>query len=275
MGADGSTMDGWSAARGGIDRSSPMPYYHQLKELLRDEITSGRWAPGIQIPSEPELCTLFDVSRTVVRQALGELENERLLLRRKGRGTFVAEPKIRGQLVQTLIGFHDDMVRQGRTPRTIVLGHAVVGASKTVSEQLEIPVGTEVVRIERVRSVDDDPRPVVLVTTWLPRALCPGLAEADLGAASLYRFLAENCDLHIAYGRRMLEAVGATAADAAALGVAVGDPLLFLRSVTFLANGRAVEYYEAKHRGDRSVLEVDLVRPAPVAAPEPPEAEKP
>jgi GntR family transcriptional regulator len=258
---DGGMQAGrWSAIRGGIDRSSPLPYYHQLKELLRDEITSGRWAPGVRIPSEPELCTLFDVSRTVVRQALGELENERLLRRRKGLGTFVAQPKIRGQLVQTLTGFHDDMVHQGRTPRTTVLAHGVVGANATVAEPLEIPIGTPVVRIERLRRVEPDPQPIVLVTTWLPVALCPGLADADLGERSLYGYLAETCDLHIAYGRRMLEAVAATAADADLLGVEVGDPLLFLRSVTFLADGRAVEYYEAKHRGDRTVLEVDLVR---------------
>jgi GntR family transcriptional regulator len=270
---DGSAQgERWSAIRGGIDRSSPMPYYHQLKELLRDEIASGRWPPGSRIPSEPELCTLLDVSRTVVRQALGELENERLLRRRKGLGTFVAEPKIRGQLVQTLTGFHDDMVHQGRTPRTVVLGHAVVRAPTSVASQLEVSAGTEVVRIERLRSVEPDPQPIVLVTTWLPLALCPSLADADLGGRSLYGYLAEACGLHIAYGRRMLEAVSATVADAALLGVEVGDPLLFLRSVTFLADGRAVEYYEAKHRGDRTVLEVDLVRPAPAAlqAPEDP-----
>ncbi|MBA2667391.1 MAG: GntR family transcriptional regulator [Trueperaceae bacterium] len=258
--ADGETWDR-SGIDGGIDRDSPMPYYHQLKELVRDEIVSGRWTPGTRIPSELELCALFDVSRTVVRQALGELENERLLLRRKGLGTFVAEPKIRGQLVQTLTGFHDDMTEQGRTPHTVVLNHAVVRAPSAVAAQLEIPVGTDVVRIERLRSVDHDPQPIVLVTTWIPLALCPPLAHADLGDRSLYAYLAETGGLHIAYGRRTLEAIAAAKTDVALLGVEEGDPLLFLRSVTFLANGLAVEYYEAKHRGDRTVLEVDLVRP--------------
>jgi GntR family transcriptional regulator len=101
---------------GAIDRDSPVPYYHQLKELLRDEIVSGRWPAGVQIPSEPELCRLLDVSRTVVRQALGDLGHEGLLRRRKGLGTFVAEPKIHGRLVQSLTGFHDDMLAQGRVP---------------------------------------------------------------------------------------------------------------------------------------------------------------
>jgi GntR family transcriptional regulator len=251
-----------AAILGVIDRDSPLPYYHQLKELLRDEITSGRWSSGTRIPSEPELCLLFDVSRTVVRQALGELEHEGLLHRRKGLGTFVTEPKIRGRLVQTLTGFHDDMVAQGRTPRTTVLEHVVVRAPKAIADQLRLPVGTDVVRIERLRAVDDDPQPIVLVTTWLPLALCPGLATADLGSGSLYAFLSDACALQIVSGRRTLEAISASEADAARLGVEEGDPLLFLRSVTFLADGRAIEYYEAKHRGDRTLLEVELVRPA-------------
>ena len=123
------------AIDGAIDRDSPVPYYHQLKELLRDEMASGRWPAGTRVPSEPELCRMFDVSRTVVRQALGDLEHERLLRRRKGLGTFVAEPKIHERLVQTLTGFHDDMLAQGRNPRTRVLDQRVIPAPVTVDRK--------------------------------------------------------------------------------------------------------------------------------------------
>ncbi len=247
-----------AVVRGIIDRSSPVPYYHQLKALLRDEIESGRWEPGTQIPSEPELCRLLDVSRTVVRQALGALEHERLLRRRKGLGTFVAEPKIRGRLVQSLTGFHEDMTAQGRAPRTVVLHQAVVPASRGVAERLGVGVGTTVVTIERVRSVDDEP--IVLVVTYLPAELVPGLEALDLTDRSLYQTLADRFDLHIDHGRRSVESIAAGAQVAARLELERRDPVLFLRSVTYLADGRAIEYYEAWHRGDRSVLEVELVR---------------
>ena len=243
---------------GVIDRRSPVPYYHQLKELLREEIESGRWPAGMQIPSEPELCRTLDVSRTVVRQALGALEHERLLRRRKGLGTFVAEPKIRGRLVQSLTGFHDDMLAQGRVPRTIVLGQDRVRANRKVAEQLGVGIGTLVVAIERVRSVDDEP--IVLVITYLPADLVPGLEAIDLTDRSLYQTLAESFDLHIDRGRRSLESIAASDDVALRLEVEEGEPVLFLSSVTFLADGRAIEYYEAWHRGDRSVLEVELVR---------------
>ncbi len=260
---DGSNATGTlaDALAGAIDRSSPVPYYHQLKELLREEIASGRWTARSRIPSEPELCRVLDVSRTVVRQALGDLEHEGLLRRRKGLGTFVTEPKIHGRLVQSLTGFHDDMQAQGRVPRTRVLDQRVVPAAATVAHQLGVPVGTPVVRIDRIRSVDAEP--LVHVTTYLPAALVPGLERVDLTDRSLYQTLAADYGLEIERGRRLLESIGASEADAERLGVEPGDPLLFLRSVTFLSDGRAIEYYEARHRGDRTILEVDLVRQAP------------
>ncbi len=243
---------------GAIDRASPVPYHHQLKELLRDEILSGRWPAGRRLPSEPELCRSLDVSRTVVRQALGALEHERLLRRRKGQGTFVAEPKIRQRLVQSLTGFHDDMLAQGRTPRTRVLHQALQGADRTIATELGLGIGSPVVAIERVQTVDAEP--IVLATTYLPADLVPGLEAIDLTDRSLYQLLASRYDLQIEHGRRAVESVPAGAREAALLGVAVGEPLLYLRSVTWLPSGRAIEYYEAHHRGDRTVLEVELVR---------------
>lgn len=244
--------------RGRIEPGSPVPYYFQLRELIRAEIEEGRWLPGAQIPSEHELCEMLDVSRTVVRQALGGLVHDGLLRRRKGLGTFVAKPKISGALIQSLTGFHEDMLAKGFMPRTCVMEQGVVPADELVAEKLGIALAEPVVHITRIRSVDDTP--IHLVTTWLPHDLVEGLEDVDLTDRSLYLTLEERFDLHIDHGRRMLEAVAADKRDAAWLQVRVGEPLLFLRSVTYLDGGRAIEYYEARHRGDRTVLEVDLVR---------------
>jgi len=180
-----------------------------------------------------------------------------LLRRRKGRGTFVGEPKIRERLVQTLTGFHDDMLAQGRVPRTRVLDRRVVPAATEVARQLGLSPGTPVLMIERLRSVDADP--MVHVTTYLPHALVPGLEGIDFTDRSLYRTLTERFGYEIDRGRRLLESVAASDAHAELLAIRPGDPLLLLRSVTFLPDGRPIEYYEARHRGDRTVLEVDLV----------------
>ncbi len=241
-----------------IDRSSPLPYYVQLKEALRTPIEQGVWKPGDQIPGEPELCRIFDVSRTVVRQALNELSFEGLITRIKGRGTFVAEPKISESLVQRLTGFNQDMVDRGHRPVTKVLSRQVTPANAKVADRLGLEPGTLVLDIERLRFVQDEP--IVLVTTYLPYALCPKLAQADLSNQSLYAFLETECGLVIARGRRVIEAIPASEYGAHHLQVAKGAPLILLESVSYLADGTPMEYYRAFHRGDRSRFEVELVR---------------
>lgn len=241
-----------------IDRSSPIPYYVQLKEALRAPIEQGIWQPGDQIPGESDLCRLFDVSRTVVRQALNELNFEGLITRIKGKGTFVAEPKISESLIQKLTGFYQDMVDRGHKPVTLVLSQQVVPANAKVAGRLGLGPGALVIDIERLRFVQDEP--IVLVTTYLPYALCPRLAQADLSNQSLYAFLEKECGLVIARGRRVIEAVTASEYEAHYLQVAKGAPLILLDSVSYLADGTPIEYYRAFHRGDRSRFEVELVR---------------
>ena len=87
-----------------VNRNDPIPYYIQVKNALQEHIESGYWQPGDQLPGEPELCRMFDVSRTVIRQAFKEMVYEGLIIREKGRGTFVAEPKIDQGLFQKLTG---------------------------------------------------------------------------------------------------------------------------------------------------------------------------
>ena len=244
-----------------IDHNSPVPYYYQLEEWFREQLASGALQPGQQIPSEAELCQAFRVSRTVVRQALDDLVNEGLLYRRKGKGTFVAKPKIRESLVQKLTGFYQDMVDRGFTPVTHVLEQTVVPASKLLAERLSIPVGDQVIKIDRLRFINNEP--LVFVTTYIPYTICPGLLHEDLTNQSLYAVLEEKYGLEIVRGRRTLEAVAASEQDAALLEISPGAPIVLLKSVSYLRDGRPVEYYEAKHRGDRSQFEVELIRVRP------------
>jgi len=105
-----------------IKKDSPIPYYFQLEGILREAIEGGKWVPDQQIPSEPELCEMLGVSRTVVRQALNELVNEGLLYRRRGKGTFATRSKIAESLVQNLTGFYEDMVAKGLMPIRMLEG---------------------------------------------------------------------------------------------------------------------------------------------------------
>ncbi len=241
-----------------IDRNSPIPYHVQVREALRDRIQDGTWKPGDQLPGEPELCRMFGISRTVIRQALNELVHKGLVVREKGKGTFVAEPKIRESLVQKLTGFFQDMVEQGYTPVSQILRQEVTPAAPKTAAYLKIEPGTPVIEIERLRFVQDEP--MALVTTYIPYALCPELLQQDLSHQSLYGFLEKRCSLVIARGHRSIEAVPASEYEAQLLRVKKNAPLVLLDSVSFLDNGTPVEYYHALHRGDRSRFDVQLVR---------------
>jgi GntR family transcriptional regulator len=243
---------------GAISKDSPVPLYFQLKELLRQEVESGRWQPGQQIPPEMELCEAFGISRTVVRQALRELEYDGLLYREQGKGTFVAEPKISESLVQDLTGFYEDMVARGLTPVTQVLRQEVQPADEKVAHYLQIQPGDEIVLIERVRSVGGEP--FVLVVTHLPYHICPDLVNEDLTTQSLYALLEGKYGLQLSHGRRTIEAVAANQYEVRHLGVQEGAPLILLHSVSYLKDGRPIEYFHAVHRGDRSRFEVEVVR---------------
>jgi GntR family transcriptional regulator len=241
-----------------VNRSSALPYYVQVRDTIQAHIHAGTWKPGDQLPGEPELCRMFAVSRTVIRQALNDLVNNGLLIREKGRGTFVAQPKIRESLVQKLTGFYQDMVEQGHTPKADVLRQETTPASQKVADYLHITRGTPVVAIERLRFVEEIP--IQLVTTYIPFSLCPALVDVDLSNQSLYAFLEQTCGVIIAWGHRSIEAVPANEYEARLLHVQRGAPLILLDSVSYLSDGTAAEYYHALHRGDRTRFEVELIR---------------
>ena len=241
-----------------VDHDSPIPYYVQVKEALKEYIEQGRWEPGEQLPGDMELCDMFDVSRTVVRQALSEMVHEGYVVRRKGRGTYVAEPKIRESLVQKLTGFYQDMAERGHPPVSQVLKQEIVPASAKIAGHLAVEPGTPTIEIERLRFIQDEP--IVLVTTYLPQELCPELMNQDLSRQSLYAYLEEHYRLIIARGRRTIQATLANEYEADLLQIEKGAALILLDSVSYLEDGTPVEFYHALHRSDRSQFEVELVR---------------
>ncbi len=241
-----------------INFESHIPYYIQLMDILREKVQQGEWGPGDQIPGEQDLCEHYQVSRTVVRQALRELEYEGVISRQKGKGTFISLPKISEGLVQKLTGFYQDMVERGLKPGSKVLHQDVIPAPEKVARFLQIQPGEKVIDIERLRFINDEP--IQLVTTYVPFEICPSLATVDLTNQSLYAYLEQGCGIEIAKGHRYIEAVLANEHEAELLGIEHRSPLLMLDSVSFSEDGRPIEYYHALHRGDRSRFEVELVR---------------
>jgi GntR family transcriptional regulator len=244
---------------GVVDKSSAIPYYAQLAELLRLEI-ADRQAGGelYQLPSENELSERHGLSRATVRHALDELERAGIIYRQKGVGAFAPVRRIEQDLTR-LVSTTEEMQQRGVALRTRVLSVTEIPAPPHVAIPLELTVSSPVVELRRLREVDGSP--VSLQTAYLPAAFCPRLAENDL-TASLYRLLESRYGLRLWSGRETLRARGATPREAALLQIGVGAPVMFAERITFAATGTPVEYLEAVWRGDRHDFTVSLARPA-------------
>jgi GntR family transcriptional regulator len=240
-----------------VDRGSAIPYYLQVCKALRDQLTSGEWSAGDQIPGELALGEMFGVSRPVIRQAIACLIDEGLLVRRKGKGTYLAESKIKVGLIQRQTGFYQDMLEQGYPPTSRVLKIEVKPANANVAYHLGLEPGTQVIEITRLRLVDNEP--VVLVTTFLPYEACAAVMQEDLSQQSLYAVL-ERRGLLISHGHQTLKVTPASTFEANLLNIPSGSPLFALDKVSYLNDHRPIEYSNALHRADRTRFEVELIR---------------
>lgn len=247
-----------------IRRDVPIPYYYQLMQLLQEEIDGGTWSTGEPIPSEHDLCSMYGVSRTVVRQALGTLVASGYLYRVKGKGTFIAPRKLDEKFIQRSDGFYREMTSRGLSVSSTVLEQEVVVPPPHVRHLLDLADDGQAVKIDRLRAVDG--QILLFVQTFIPHQLCPDLAEQDLTDRSLYGLLRDRYDLAVASGKRTVEAVLAHPPLSSLLEVRKGAPLLKIESVSYLSNGSPLEYYEAWHRADRSKFEIEMVG-SPIAPP--------
>ncbi|OGN93316.1 MAG: hypothetical protein A2Z71_02480 [Chloroflexi bacterium RBG_13_50_21] len=246
-----------------IDKNTPIPYHYQLRELFKEEINSGRWKVGEQFPSERELCEAYDLSRTTVREAIDALVNEGLLRRERGRGTFISEPKIMEGLLQTPTGFSDSLAEQGYQVLTQVLRQEIIVPPTLVARELRLKPGEQVTVLDRLRFILNEP--LVFVTSYVPIKLVPDLVHEDLTNKSLYQRLDEKYNLRVTTAKRIMEAVAANDNEAKLFGVRLGMPLMLIESTAYLPDGTPMEYFKARHRGDRTRFIIETyVRTVPI-----------
>lgn len=245
------------ALTGAVDFSSRLPYYTQLRNSLVDQIRG--LPPHTALPSEKELETHYGVSRTVVRQALKELEHEDAIYRRKGKGSYVAPTKVAQGRIQSLTSFTSEMSRLGVQTSTLALEQCIVPASGAIAAHLRIEEGSPVLRLLRLRRIEDEP--LMVTTTHLPSDLFPGLEAVDLGRASLYELMSTRYKQMIVRSTRTLDAVAADRKTAEMLHIGVRSPLVRLEIKSFAESGRVIEHSIAYHRGDRSRFEFEVINP--------------
>jgi GntR family transcriptional regulator len=221
------------------------PLYRQAKDVLVGRIAAGAWQPGQILPSEFEIAADLGVSQGTVRKALDEMTAENLLVRRQGRGTFVARHDEARILFQFFKLTRDDGER--RFPESRVLDVRVVRAAPEARRRLGLAAGDTVVQIERVRSLAG----VTCVAEGmvLPHRLFPGIEGRDL-PNNLYELYATEFGVTVARADERLKAVAATVRTARHLEVAAGTPLLSVDRVALDVGGAPVEWRVSLCRTD-------------------------
>jgi GntR family transcriptional regulator len=227
---------------------SAEPRYYAVKRHLLDLI--GSLEPGSTVPTERELATGWETSRTTVRQALADLVAEGRLVRRQGSGTYVAEPKITWPLY--LASFTEQVRASGFAPSAELLAAQRVSADAELAERLGVSARTPVYRLERRRLADD--RPIAVETSWLAARRFPGLMRLIRNHGSLHEILASHFDTRLVRGEESIETAPATPREAGPLEVDVGTPMLVVSRQNFDGDGTVVEFGRTWFRGDRITL---------------------
>ncbi len=237
--------------------AGPIPLYHQLKQALQSDMEQGIYKPGERLLSEPELIREYGVSRITVRQALDELEAEGRVVRRHGKGTYVAESPIEQELVR-LTDFVEDMQQAGQNPSSRVLAFEREPAGPAIAKALNILSGTEVVRVDRLRLADG--RPVAYDRTWLPLRFGALLTGMDLTQETIYHILETRYAIPVFFGAFYISATEATAQQAAYLEIAPGSALLVIQRISYTTGNEPVYTQERYYRPDRVQYRVMLRR---------------
>ena len=234
-------MDGSSAGMGtGMGAGENVgfrPLYRQVYDTLLRRLADAVWQPGQMLPSEVQLAAELGVSQGTVRKALDALTGDSLLVRRQGRGTFVAEHDD----VQSTFRFfklRPDGTTAG-APQSRVLEIREAAASVDERDRLALARGARVVRVSRLRSLDG--RLCIAEAIGVPAALFPGLAGISL-PNTLYGLYATRFGITIAVAKERLKAIALAPAEAALLEVPAGTPALEVDRVAFDLEERPVEW---------------------------------
>jgi GntR family transcriptional regulator len=234
-----------------------VPLYFQLARLMREEIIRGRWPVGARISSEFELGSAHEISRTTVRQALLSLEQDGLIERVKGRGTFVAGAQAPAWFLESSGGFFHDELDGGVDVTSRVLRVEKAPLPLWAAEELRLPPASDGTVIERLRHADG--RAAMYVIDYLRPELFA--AAGDIGERdSLYTLLENAARLRVFGARRTIESITAGPDLGALLGVQPHAPVLLIESVAWDETSVPFHCFTSYVRTDRLRVEVQVTR---------------
>jgi DNA-binding GntR family transcriptional regulator len=234
-----------------IDRDSPIPVYYQIAVDMRRRIQMREWPTDQRLPSEPDLASMYRVTRVTMRQALSELVKDGLLKRQRGSGTFVNEqPKPLTYDLGLPVSFSKRILEMGYKPEAQVLDAQVFSDPfPDIAKQLRLHSNEPAAYLKRVLTADRIP--VAIDRSWFSNELCPGIATTPLIQNSISQTLSSRYNLVPVRSETTFESTRASIRDARILDSYPETPLILLTTATFLKDGTPVEYSTTSWLGER------------------------
>ena len=236
---------------------APQPLYARLRDELRAGILDGRLQPHAKLPSESEMTAAYGVSRITVRQALGDLQKEGLIVRLQGKGAFVSQPQATQEL-NRLEGLAEALAPQGQAVHSKRLSMKQVRASAEVAGQLGLAARTEVYQLSTLRYLNRQPLSVN-VSHFVP-GLGERIARIDVSGRDLIEVLERDLGQRVVRADVEIRAEAMAAREAKLLQVDAGQPALRVHRVLVAADGRPLQAETAIYRADVFSYKLSLSR---------------
>lgn len=237
-------------------REAPVPLHYQIYLKLRENIENGIYKRGDQLPTEKEICEMFNVSRTTVRRALEELKREGIIERIKGKGTFITLDKKEEQL-SNLTGFSEEAKLMGMETHSKVITNKLTRIPLEAKEVFDMPDEGMVVLLKRIRFLDNEPYAV----EWAylnPNAdiRVLNILERNMEKESLYGILKDEFEISLSYAEEIMELIKIDGENARYLNQDDGECAILRRRYTYTADGKCIEYVLSIYRGDKYKFKV-------------------
>jgi GntR family transcriptional regulator len=232
-----------------IDLDSPLPLYYQIQQNITALISSQVLQVGEVLPSERDLSARYGVNRITVRQAINGLCSDGILERRRGIGTFIAQPKRPPSLSPSVAGFSERIRGSGMRPTSRVLSFEVVPSTPTIAQNLNLQPTEPVLCLKRLRFVDGEP--LMIETSYLPHDPLQGLMAVDFNANSLYETLNSMFGMPVIEADHTLEPTLLQPDEGRAFGLKAGQPAMLVHVVAYTSGHSPIEFSKAVVRGDR------------------------
>lgn len=235
------------------------PLYQQITDGLKRMIRMGKLKEGEQVPPELAICESLNVSRSTVRMAMSQLIDEGLIVRHRGKGSFIAGSQMH-RPINYLYNFTENMWELGAKPSSIVLDASVTEPpSESVRQKLQLPeISSRVFHLNRIRCANDVP--MLIESTFIPYYLCEGIENYDFSTMSLYYVLASHYALNTYHATETIEAVNMTEEDRKLLQCPKNIPAFRIRRISHTDTGLVYEYTVSVSRADKNIFQMELYK---------------